>query len=217
MPAPFGKSSDRFIPLPIGKLYSWIKYELTTDSIFGIPRELFFLPSAKDSFRLKRFGKLLETPVGLAAGPHTQLAQNVISGWLTGARYIELKTIQDLDKIEVTKPCIDMRDEGYNCEWSQELNIDHSFAEYLKAWILIHFLKQELNIGSHEEQGFIFNMSAGYDLSGIKGRKVSGFLEKMRNSAEHKNLLLNELSEHSPDINKLKIISPCSLIQRKSY
>jgi len=205
MTAPSGKNSDRFIPLPISNLYSWIKHELTTDSVFGIPEELFFRPSAKDNFRSSRFGKLLETPVGLAAGPHTQLAQNIISGWLTGARYIELKTIQDLDHIEVTKPCIDMRDEGYNCEWSQELNIDQSFEEYLKAWILIHFLKKKLNIGSSEEQGFIFNMSAGYDLAGIKGGKVSGFLEKMRDSAEYKNLLIEELSEHFPDIYKLKI------------
>ncbi len=205
MTIPSGKNSDRFIPLPIGKLYSWIKHELSTGSIFGIPRELFFQPSVDDNFRLSRFGKLLETPVGLAAGPHTQLAQNIISGWLTGARYIELKTIQDLDQIEVTKPCIDMRDEGYNCEWSQELIIDQSFSEYLKAWILIHFLKQELNPDSGEEQGFIFNMSAGYDLTGIKGEKVSGFLKKMRDSAEHKKLLIEELSEHYQDIKKLKI------------
>ncbi|MCK5005289.1 MAG: FAD-dependent oxidoreductase, partial [Candidatus Aminicenantes bacterium] len=205
MAVPSGNSSDRFTPLPISNLYSWIKHELNGDSIFGIPRELFFRPSIDDNFRSSRFGKLLETPVGLAAGPHTQLAQNIISGWLTGARYIELKTIQDLDQIEVTKPCIDMREEGYNCEWSQELNIDQSFSEYLKAWILIHFLKQELNIGSNEEQGFIFNMSAGYDLAGIKGEKVSGFLKKMRNSAEHKNLLVEELSEQFPDIRTLKI------------
>lgn len=39
--------------------------------------------------------------MGLAAGPHTQLAQNIISGWLTGARYIELKTVQDLDEIDL--------------------------------------------------------------------------------------------------------------------
>ena len=76
---------------------------------------------------MRRYGQLLETPLGVAAGPHTQLSQNLISAWLTGARYLELKTVQVLDEIEVTKPCIDMTDEGYNCEWSQELKLDQSF------------------------------------------------------------------------------------------
>ncbi|MEN8222606.1 MAG: putative selenate reductase subunit YgfK [Acidobacteriota bacterium] len=200
-----GSGSDKFYPLPVNELYNWIKNERKTGYIFGIPEELFFRPSTGDRFRTKRFGQLLETPVGLAAGPHTQLAPNIIAGWLTGARYIELKTIQDLDMIEVTKPCIDMRDEGYNCEWSQELNIEQSFLEYLKAWILLHLLKHELGIGSSDEEGFIFNMSAGYDLAGIKGEKVTGFLENMRNSSEHKNGLIDELSRSFPDIRDIHV------------
>ncbi len=69
------------------------------------------------------------------------MAHNIIASWLVGARYIELKTVQTLDELEVTKPCIDMEDEGYNCEWSQELKIQDSYDEYLNAWILIHILK----------------------------------------------------------------------------
>lgn len=205
MAGPSGNNSDKFHPLSITTLYSWIKEELKTGYIFGIPQELFFIPSEKNNFRIKRYGRLLETPFGLAAGPHTQLAQNIVSGWLTGARYIELKTIQDLDQIEVTKPCIDMRDEGYNCEWSQELSIDQSFSEYLKAWILIHYLKYELNIGGREEAGFIFNMSAGYDLKGIKGEKVKGFMEKMGDSTEYKEILLSELSDNFPHITNIPV------------
>jgi putative selenate reductase len=60
---------------------------------------------------MRRYGQLLETPLGVAAGPHTQLSQNLISAWLTGAGYLELKTVQVLDAIQVTKPCIDMTDE----------------------------------------------------------------------------------------------------------
>ena len=40
-----------------------------------------------------------------AAGPHTQLAVNIIAAWLCGARYIELKTIQTLDEpVSYTHP-----------------------------------------------------------------------------------------------------------------
>ena len=87
---------------------------------------------------MERYGKVLETPLGVAAGPHTQLAQNILSAWLCGARYIELKTVQVLDELNVAKPCIDMADEGYNCEWSQELKLDQSFEEYLKAFVLLY-------------------------------------------------------------------------------
>ncbi len=197
--------SDKFTPLPIGKLYSWIMEELKSGTVFGIPKNLFFLPSQEDNFRTVRFGRVLETPLGLAAGPHTQLAQNIICGWLTGARYIELKTVQELDDIDVTKPCIDMRDEGYNCEWSQELNIGDSFSEYLKAFILIHILKNKLNIKSSTESGFIFNMSAGYDLTGIKKEKVKNFLKQMRNCKTEKFELLKEIETVDPDVRSFDI------------
>ena len=55
------------------------------------------------------------------------LAQNIVAAWLCGARYIELKTVQTLDELDVPKPCIDMQDEGYNVEWSQELKVFQSF------------------------------------------------------------------------------------------
>ena len=49
-----------------------------------------------------RYGQMLETPLGVAAGPHTQLSQNIIAAWLCGARYMELKTVQTLDELDET-------------------------------------------------------------------------------------------------------------------
>ncbi len=74
------------------------------------------------------FGHYLATPIGPAAGPHTQLAQNILCAWLSGGRFIELKTVQIMDELEIPRPCIDMEDEGYNVEWSQELKLDQSRA-----------------------------------------------------------------------------------------
>ena len=107
-------------------------------------RASFLHPLAGHRFRTAVYGHPLETPFGAAAGPHTQMAQNIVVAWLCGARFIELKTVQTLDHLEVTKPCIDMQDEGYNVEWSQELDIDQSFDEYLRAWVLIHALHRRL-------------------------------------------------------------------------
>ncbi|MCH7764911.1 MAG: putative selenate reductase subunit YgfK, partial [Candidatus Marinimicrobia bacterium] len=135
--------SDKLYPIKLRHLLKWILEEEKHGSIFGITKDLFFQPKAGDVFRMNRYGQLLETPIGVAAGPHTQMSQNIVLSWLMGARYIELKTIQTLDELEVSKPCIDMQDEGYNCEWSQELRLHQSFSEYLNAWIIIHVLKDK--------------------------------------------------------------------------
>ncbi|MCF6185146.1 MAG: hypothetical protein L3J56_11125, partial [Bacteroidales bacterium] len=198
--------TDKFTPAPLKKLLQIIINEYDTKkSILGIYEEQFFRPGKNDKFRSHRFGKLLETPIGVAAGPHTQLSQNIIAAWLTGARYIELKTVQTLDELEVSKPCIDMQDEGYNCEWSQELKIHQSFDEYLNAWILIHILKDKLNIGTHEEPGFIFNMSAGYDLAGIMKKNVQWFFDKMTNASAELKQKVEDIKDIYPNVVNLNI------------
>ncbi len=173
--------------------------------LFSIPLQLFFVPNRKDPFRMYRYGRLLETPVGVAAGPHTQLAQNIISAWLTGARYIELKTVQTLDEIEVRRPCIDMEEEGYNCEWSQELKLRDSFREYLNAWILLHLLKDRFGWGERGEPGFIFNMSVGYDLAGIQKPNVQQFLDSMTDAGVDFDQQIEAVAEIYPAITDIDV------------
>ena len=74
------------------------------NSIFGLPQQMFFTPSKDQRYKMKKYGCILDTPIGVAAGPHTQMAQNIIISWLCGARFIELKTVQTLDELNVTKP-----------------------------------------------------------------------------------------------------------------
>ena len=90
------------------------------------------------------FGQYLATPIGPSAGPHTQLSQNIISAYLCGGRFIELKTVQVKDDLVIPRPCIDMTDEGYNVEWSQELTLEESAHEYVVAWALLHVLPRLL-------------------------------------------------------------------------
>ncbi len=169
--------SDRFSPPPLPFLLGKTLQEVRRQRFMGIPAQLFYRPAPGDRFSTRRFGELLGTPLGVAAGPHTQLALNIVAAWLCGARYIELKTIQTLEDLEIPRPCIDMQDAGYNCEWSQELTVRQSFNEYLNAWILIHLLHGELGLSG--PVATIFNMSVGYDLAGIMQPNVQWFLEKM--------------------------------------
>ncbi len=197
--------SDKFWCCDIETMLKWILEEEKQGQIFGIHKSLFFIPQPSDPFRMQRYGQLLETPLGVAAGPHTQLSQNLICAWLTGARYLELKTVQVLDELEVTKPCIDMTDEGYNCEWSQELRLDQSFNEYLNTWIILHILKDKFRWGTPEQRGFVCNMSVGYNLEGILSPGVQRFLGRMADCSQEKAEKIERLAGFYPRVKDLNI------------
>jgi putative selenate reductase len=198
--------SAAFSPVSAGKLFTLIETEYSTrEEIFGIPEKLFFNPENHEGLSMEIFGQTLNTPLGVAAGPHTQMAQNIISAWLCGASYIELKTIQTLDELEISKPCIDMQDEGYNCEWSQELRIPESFEEYLKAWILIHLLQHKFGWDKQQKRGFIFNMSIGYNFEGIQHENMQWFLKSMLDCGEAKKKMIDELLPFYPELANITI------------
>jgi putative selenate reductase len=187
-----------FTPLSIHQLAQWVFGELEAQSsVFGIPRELFFEPSTDDGFRLRLYGQQLDTPFGVAAGPHSQLAQNIVVAWLCGARFIELKTVQTLDELEIPRPCIDMQDEGYNVEWSQELKLEQSFDAYLQAWVLIHALHHRLgHRGSRP--GVIFNMSVGYDMAGLQQPNMQRFLSRMADAGDQLAEYVEAVAAYAP-------------------
>jgi len=197
--------SDRFHPLSIDRLVGWIADELDTKgSIFGIPRALFFTPSAADRFRTEIYGQALDTPIGVAAGPHSQLAQNIVVAWLCGARFIELKTVQTLDELEIPKPCIDMQDEGYNVEWSQELKVEESYREYLHAWVLIHALHRHLGFPG-ESPGVIFNLSVGYDLEGIRRPNMQRYLDRVEDAGDDLTRCIGAVARRFPEISEVDL------------
>jgi putative selenate reductase len=192
--------SDRFHPLSLELLTEWIAHELELKrSVFGIPATLFFVPNESDPYRSTVFGHNVETPLGVAAGPHSQLAQNIVVAWLCGARFIELKTVQTLDRIEVSKPCIDMQDEGYNIEWSQELRVEESYAEYLKAWVLIHALHRRLGFPG-ADPSVIFNLSVGYDLDGIRRSNMQWLLDKAENAGPDLDAAVDIVGRRFPEV-----------------
>jgi putative selenate reductase len=192
--------SDRFRPLRLEVLTNWIADEIEhKNSVFGIPLELAFVPDPNHVFQTEVYGQAIETPLGVAAGPHSQLAQNIVAAWLCGARSIELKTVQTLDELEIPKPCIDMRDEGYNIEWSQELAIDESFAEYLHAWVLIHALHHHLELPG-EAPGVIFNLSVGYDLEGVRRPNMQRYLDRVADAGSDLTRCLDVVAKRFPEV-----------------
>ena len=176
---------DIMRPVPFEELLTRIFDEYQQHrSIFGIPEHQFYQPAQCQPITV--FGETSATPIGPAAGPHTQLAQNIITSWLTGGRFMELKTVQILDRLEIEKPCIDAEDECFNTEWSTEFTLTKAWDEYLKAWFILHLLEtvfEARNAG--EDKSFIFNMSVGYNLEGIKQPPMQQFIDNMMNAADH--------------------------------
>jgi len=169
---------------PFAVLLNWILKEFEANqSIFGIHRSLFYIPKKDSPYAIPDlFGHYLATPIGPGAGPHTQLAQNIICAWLSGGRFIELKTVQIMDELEIPRPCIDMEDEGYNVEWSQELRLEQSAGEYIKAWVLIHVLRRLLGF-EDLPLGTVFNMSVGYNLEGIQSPPMTRFMDRLQDAS----------------------------------
>jgi putative selenate reductase len=175
--------SDVMRQVPFGELLERMIREFSlTRSCFSIHETQFYRHTDR---RVSVHSQLCATPVGPAAGPHTQLAQNIITSYLVGGRFIELKTVQKLDTLEIDKPCIDARDEGYNVEWSTEYTLEKAYDEYVKAWVILHLIEEIMTGKVIDEPSFIFNMSVGYDLEGIKTEKMQRFIDSMTDASSH--------------------------------
>ena len=169
--------SERMYPIPFRSMMNWIVTEYAREGeIFGV-----HVPYHASGKTLPIFGERIETPFGPAAGPNSQLAQNIIASYMAGARFFEVKTVQKMDGEElarcVPRPCILAADEGYNQEWSTELEVRQAQDEYIKAWCALKVLSKVYGFG--DPDGFVFNMSVGYDLDGIKGEKVNSYIDNM--------------------------------------
>lgn len=109
-----------------------------------------------------------------------------MAGYFGGARFFELKTVQKMDGAElaacINRPCILAEDECYNCEWCTGLTVPQAFEEYVKAWCACKIMSKLYGLG--DPNGFVFNMSVGYDLEGIRGSKWTPSSNGMMNAAE---------------------------------
>ncbi len=162
-------------------------------AVYDLPRRLFFEDPESRDIGVAIHGHRASTPFGPAAGPHTQLAQNILLSWLAGGRVIELKTVQILDELDIARPCIDMETIGYNIEWSQELKLEQSLEEYVKAAMLVEIAKAA-GIGTALPDT-VFDMSVGYDLAGIRSDRVGAFLAGMQDATATIETLRNRIPD----------------------
>ena len=194
---PAQEETPPLTPMSLATLLGRIEHEWATrKKIFDLPNARIWKPDPAVDLSFEFLGRACATPIGPAAGPHSQLAENIVLSWLGGSRLFELKTVQILDELVIARPCIDMQTIGYNIEWSQELLVHQSLTEYVKASMLIEILQQWEPLAEFigpEPGPHVFDMSVGYDLAGISSDKVAGFIRGMKNASSEIDALRSEL------------------------
>ncbi|NLT96645.1 MAG: putative selenate reductase subunit YgfK [Christensenellaceae bacterium] len=192
--------SEIMTPMPFDMLMRWMITEYRErGSVFGVYKNKFY--RSRSGQKVSILGKELSSPLGPAAGPNTQLAQNLVASYVAGLRFMELKTVQTMDGEELRKciprPCINAQDEGYNVEWSTELTVQQAYEEYVKGWFAVHVAMKEF--GLSDVSDVMFNMSVGYDYAGITSEKIDSFINNLADASgtevfrECRQWLLNNL------------------------
>ena len=227
--------------IPFENLITWSLDEYkNSGSVFGVRKDKFYFNKSGKKQRIV-LGDNLSSVVGPAAGPNSQLAQNIVASYLAGARFMELKTVQKMDGKElqdcIARPCIYAEDECYNCEWSTELTVPMAEEEYIKGYFACIVLAKEFGISN--EQDFAYNMSVGYDLEGIKTPKIDTYIETMKDASNtqifkeckeyiknnismFKNFTIEDLEKISPNVCKSITLStlhgcPASEIEKIAH
>jgi putative selenate reductase len=186
-------------PIPFQQLIERVLREpARQQSLFDLPLRKVWRPHGDLDLSVDVHGHRAQTPIGPAAGPHAQLAQNIVLAWAAGARIIELKTVQVLDQLDIPRPCIDAATVGYNVEWSQELRLADSIREYVAGWMLIRMLRELDLLGfgptAAAQAEPVFELSVGYDLAGLKNVQMHNYLMQAQNVSP----LIDELRAHIP-------------------
>ncbi len=173
------------VPLPFAALVRHMFDGLERDdAIFHLPARKFVRGEEDLDLSVDFQGRRASSPLGPAAGPQSQMAQNLVLSWLGGCRIMELKTVQIHDELHIPRPCIDVHTVGLNAEWSQELKLEESLDEYVKGAMLVEMLCAGPVQPTAGFDRMLYDMSVGYDLYGIRRHRVVAFIRNMLDAAD---------------------------------
>src|SRR4051812_39936396 len=195
------------IPAPFSDLVSRMYAEVRVqEELYGLPRKKWWTPrprgAGEPDLTARFHDQIAGNASGTAAGPQTQMAQNLWLSYAAGGRILELKTVQINDRLKIPRPCIDVTNIGYNVEWSQELLVEQSLREYVAGMMLIEIFRNDPTFAGDALKGphgqVIYDLSVGYDLEGIRSAKVQAFLDGMRDASSEISNLRSQIPSRFP-------------------
>ena len=200
-----GRNMSELRPAPFRDLVTRLHREpAAQETLFGLPRDKWHQsdpdgPDLSVSFHGQRAGN----PAGPAAGPHTQMAQNMLLSYVAGGRILELKTVQERSEPGYPAPCIELGGRRITCDWGQPLFITDALHEYVAGAMLIEMFRQNDALGGEQWRGLDgavqYDVSVGYDLAGVSRDRVRGFLDSMRNAGAIVERLRAEIPKDFPE------------------
>ena len=89
------------------------------------------------------------------------------------------------DELTIPRPCIDMTDEGYNVEWSQELTLDAVGPRVRRRVGPRARPARTAGMGRRGARpAAVFDMSVGYNFDGIASPRMTRFLDVMADASD---------------------------------
>lgn len=163
-------------PIPIHRLLEHVAREMEMSStVFSVP------PGYRGTGRGETlpFGRL-ELPLGVAPGPHSQMAQNLLCAYVAGARAFGLMTVslKEPDEpgayIQAPRQCR-RRVRGGG------LGLEEMTGEFIKGSFAIQLLARELGLG--DPGGMIFAMGVPGDRAVLENPRMTAFFDAMADAS----------------------------------
>lgn len=141
-------------------------------------------PHAVESQASGRFlGTHVANLVGVAASPHMRLATGIVAAYAAGGRVFELKTAQPQTEESLPLSCMLLPHESRQVAHGQDLPLAQALQEYIKAYLLIEVLSQELGFAGCG-RSFHFSMGVGGRLHHLQTEEMHRFISTLLQAEE---------------------------------
>ncbi len=174
---------SEFVPIEFGLVVARAFHEWQRRrAIFELPAAQFYRPRTGVDLSADVRGQRVANPLGPASGPHTQLAPNLVTAWLAGARVFELKTVQVPDRARVPRPSVDAGAFCLHADMAHELALEQSLREFVGASMLIDMLRMSRILDTAQSDDIStgaeprFDLSLGGDLRSLQSSRLVGFV-----------------------------------------
>jgi putative selenate reductase len=169
---------------PFGALVTQLFRELErNESVFGLPASRFFPGNPYKNFSVQHHRNTLSSPLGVAAGPHTLMAQNLVLGWLAGARFFELKTIGWKEPVKQPRPYLDLRTMQFSLDHGRALDLETYQDEMVKGYMLIQMIEASgLLAVAVDFDSFALDVGIGDNLDVLEDERIRAFVSGLQDT-----------------------------------